>query len=146
MDQINYDSDIDYRLESPAPPNREVIAHDGRLVYLPNAMPDERVREVLQNPVEFEFYRRYNASDVELEENEDYWDALSCRTEGNKQLMTSLLMTKLSEAVADDKWGEAKAIFEDMLDVDPRARREAENKEWNRPGPPPLANEDDWNI
>ncbi|EFX78909.1 hypothetical protein DAPPUDRAFT_245640 [Daphnia pulex] len=44
--------------------DRRVEFEDGRVVYLPNNMPDERVRELRSSRQDLEFYQRYNAGDI----------------------------------------------------------------------------------
>jgi hypothetical protein len=52
--------------------DRRVEFEKGRVVYLPNNMPDERVRELRSSRTDLEFYHRYNAGDICLGPGEDH--------------------------------------------------------------------------
>jgi hypothetical protein len=60
---------------------RRVEFEDGRVVHLPNRMPEERVMEVRSSQQDLQFYHRYNAGDVCLGPGEDHWEALGRRSE-----------------------------------------------------------------
>ncbi|EFX74954.1 hypothetical protein DAPPUDRAFT_108399 [Daphnia pulex] len=64
---------------------RRVEFEDGRVVHLPNNMPDKRVREVRSSQQDLQFYHRYNAGDVCLGPGEDHWEALGRRSELSKK-------------------------------------------------------------
>ncbi|EFX64460.1 hypothetical protein DAPPUDRAFT_118154 [Daphnia pulex] len=75
------DSDSESSNESV---DRRVEFEDGWVVYLPNNMPGQRIRELRQNQLDLAFYHRYNAGDICLGPREDHWEALGRRSENAK--------------------------------------------------------------
>jgi hypothetical protein len=99
--------------------DRRVEFEDGRVVYLPNNMPEERVRELRQNQQDLAFNHRYNAGDICLGPREDHWEALGRRSENEKLFIMSVYMNRLSAAVTNNDWDAARENMRAILDVDP---------------------------
>jgi hypothetical protein len=98
--------------------DRRVEFEDGRVVYLPNNMPEERVRELRQNQQDLAFNHRYNAGDICLGPREDHWEALGRRSENEKLFIMSVYMNRLSAAVTNNDWDAARENMRAILDVD----------------------------
>jgi hypothetical protein len=110
---------------------RRVEFEDGRVVHLPNRMPEERVMDVRSGQQDLQFYHRYNAGDVCLGPGEDHWEALGRRSELSKNLITAVYMNRLSESVNTNNWDQVRENMRAILDVDPAKRRSPLN--WNVP-------------